>query len=55
MSSGSRWKLPDTEVYYGHVLSERKYRGKITCKVVWDDDKVIEYIPEKDVRDMVVL
>ena len=52
-SSGSRWKLPETEVYYGVVLSERKFRGKMVCKVRWEEDDFVEYIPEKDVREMI--
>lgn len=48
-TDGSRWKLPETEIYYGKILSKRKYRGKWTFRVLWEADNVKEYIPVKDI------
>ena len=53
-TNGSRWKLPETDIYYGKILSKRKYRGKWTVRVLWEEDNVIEYIPVKDVLPMII-
>ena len=54
-TNGSRWKLPETEVYFGKILSKRKYRGVLTVRVLWEEDNVKEYIPVKDVVPMMII
>lgn len=53
-TNGSRWKLPETDIYYGKILTKRKYRRKWMVRVLWEEDNVKEYIPVEDIIPMII-
>ena len=45
-SSGTRWQLPATTMYYGEVVKKSTFRGAIRYEVKWQDG-VVEYLREE--------
>ena len=54
-SSGVRWKLPETEMYHGVIISKRRCRGVMTYKVKWEEDGVVERITTDQIRSMITV
>ena len=52
-STGTRWKLPESTIFQGKVISKRKYRGVLTFKVRWEDG-VVEYLKKEHILPMCV-
>ena len=51
MSSGTRWKLPATEMFKGKVVTKRMFRGAMRYEVQWEDG-VVEYLNRKHISPL---
>ena len=52
-STGTRWKLPSTQIFFGEIVEGKKYYKTFRYKVKWGDG-VVESLKHKDIVSMIV-